>query len=96
MPKPDPRDVSALPKKHLRTLEIVLEKPTRSGVRWSAVVALLKRLGAEVDETRAGSSVAFTLRGKTFLLHKPHPGSTLAKPSVERLRAKLAECGVKP
>jgi hypothetical protein len=85
-----------LPKKHQKTLEAIFTKPTRSDVRFSRVVSLMKRLGADVDEGAEGSSVAFALKGKVFLLHKPHPEPEMSKSSLERLRKKLADCGVKP
>lgn len=86
----------SLSKKHRRTLSAIFEKPTRGDVEWSAVVALIKRLGGTVNEKRAGSRVAFKLGARKFVLHKPHPGSTLSKGALESLRALLVDTGHKP
>jgi hypothetical protein len=93
---PDPPDVPNLSKKHTRTLEAVFEKPTRGDVKWSAVVALVRKLGATVNEKRAGSRVAFALHGRVFVIHKPHPGSELSKGSLESLRDFLKGLGIRP
>ena len=85
-----------LSRKHRATLDSLFEKPTRSNVKWSAVVFLLRRLGATVNEKRAGSRVAFALRGRVFVLHKPHPAPELSKGAVEALRGHLTRCGIKP
>lgn len=85
-----------LPKKHTKTLKAVFEKPTRSDLKFSAVLSLLKRLGADVDEKRAGSRIAFALEGRVFVLHKPHPRSEMSKGSVEALRTFLSSSGIRP
>ncbi len=89
-------DVSTLSKKHRRTLGAVFEKPTRGNVKWTAVIALMRKLGATVDEKRAGSRVAFALGDRVFVIHKPHPGSELSKGSLESLRAFLKACRATP
>lgn len=85
-----------LSRKHTRTLTAVFEKPTRGDVEWSAVLALVRKLGATVNEKRAGSRVAFALSGRVFVIHKPHPTSTLSKGSLESLRDFLRLCKVTP
>ncbi|MGB3542846.1 type II toxin-antitoxin system HicA family toxin [Rubrivirga sp.] len=85
-------DRPKLSRKHARTLAAVFERPTRGDVEWSAVVALVRKLGATVDEKRAGSRVAFALDGRVFVIHKPHPGRELSKGSCESLRGFLRAC----
>lgn len=92
---PDPVDVSSLPKKHTRTLEAIFEKPTRSNVKWDAVVSLVKRLGGTISE-RSGSRVAFAIGGRVYVMHKPHPGNEVSKAALDDLRGYLRKCGVKP
>ena len=91
-----------LSRKHTRTLAAVFEKPTRGDVEWSAVLALVRKLGATVNEKRAGSRVAFALGGRmadvpsAFVIHKPHPESELSKGSLESLRDLLRLCKKTP
>lgn len=92
--KPDPRP--KLSRKHTRTLGAVFEKPTRGDVEWSAVLALVRKLGAKVNEKRAGSRVAFALDGRVFVIHKPHPKSELSKGSLGSLRDFLRACKKTP
>ena len=91
-PRPRPK----LSRKHTRTLAAVFEKPTRGDVEWSAVVALVRKLGATVNEKRAGSRVAFAFGGRVFVIHKPHPTSELSKGAVESLRDFLRLCKKTP
>lgn len=81
-----PPDPPALSRKLARTLAAVFEKPTRGDVEWTAVLALVRALGATVNEKRAGSRVAVALDGRVFVIHKPHPKSELSKGSLDSLR----------
>jgi HicA toxin of bacterial toxin-antitoxin, len=67
----------------------------RSNILWNDVVALMKNLGSDVTE-RAGSRVAFTLGGRTIVLHRPHPGKETRPYGVNDLRDFLVEAGVTP
>ena len=78
----DPPSKPKLSRKHTRTLAAIFEKPTRGDVEWSAVLALVRKLGATVNEKRAG--------------HKPHPKSELSKGSLESLRDFLRLCKKTP
>ncbi len=89
-------DKPKLSRKHARTLAAVFEKPTRGDVEWSAVLALVRKLGATINEKRAGSRVAFALGGRVFVIHKPHPKSDLSKGSLESLRDFLRACKKTP
>lgn len=85
-----------LSRKHNRTLASIFEKPTRGDVQWSAALALVRALGATVNEKRAGSRVAFALTGRVFVIHKPHPTSDLSKGSLDSLRDYLRLCKLTP
>ena len=85
-----------LSRRHCRTLQAVLAKPTRAGVSWSAVEALIAALGGTVEPggRTGGSPRRLRLRGRRAVLHAPHPGDEMAKGSVESVRAFLVAAGV--
>lgn len=89
-------DGPALSRKHARTLGALFQRPTRGDVEWGAVVALVRALGATVNEKRAGSRVAFCLHDRVFVIHKPHPARVVSKGSLEALRTFLRDCGIAP
>lgn len=82
-------------KKHLRTLETVFVRPTASDLRWQDVEALLKAVGAEVEE-RAGSRVAVVLNEVVAVFHRPHPRPEMDKGAVVAVRKFLTDAGVVP
>jgi hypothetical protein len=71
--------------KHRRTLDAVFSTPTRGGIVFSDIEALIRALGGEVREGE-GSRVVFELKGKRLYLHRPHPGKEARKYQVEELR----------
>ncbi len=71
--------------KHRRTLEAIFLTPTRGGIVFSDVEALIRALGGEVREGE-GSRVVFELKGNRMYLHRPHPGKEARKYQVEELR----------
>jgi hypothetical protein len=81
--------------KHLSTLHALFERPTRSGIVFADIEALILALGGEVREG-AGSRVAFELHGSLRYLHRPHPGKEARKYQVEELRVWFTELGVEP
>ncbi|WP_329606815.1 type II toxin-antitoxin system HicA family toxin [Paraburkholderia polaris] len=81
--------------KHLSTLHALFERPTRSGIVFADIEALIPALGGEVREG-AGSRVAFELHGSRRYLHRPHPGKEARKYQVEELRVWFTELGVEP
>jgi hypothetical protein len=81
--------------RHDKTLAAIFVKPTRSDVRWTAAVALVRNLGGVVEQ-RAGSRVAFSLGAATAILHQPHPGDVMKKYAVEALRDFLTAAGHAP
>lgn len=84
-----------MPSRHLRTLAEVFEDPVRANILWSDVEAMLRYLGATLNE-RSGSRVAFNLNGRCSVFHKPHPRKELSPAMVRDLRTFLAASGVTP
>ena len=83
-------------RKHRATLAAVFDTPTRSGLRFEEVKALLLALGAECEE-RAGSRVAFTFPdGPILHIHRPHKPKTLRHYQVEQIRDVLDSLGHRP
>ncbi len=81
--------------KHRRTLEAIFATPTRSGIVFSDIEALVTAIGGEVREGE-GSRVAFELKGSRRYLHRPHPGKEAKKYQVEELREWLRYLEVIP
>jgi len=80
--------------KHEKTLAAIFATPIRTNIAWKDVLALLRSLGADVDESAEGSRVSVTLGGVTEVLHAPHPGKELQKAAVRSLRSFLGRAGV--
>jgi hypothetical protein len=81
--------------KHRRTLEAIFATPTRAGIVFSDIEALLIAIGGEVREGE-GSRIAFELKGSRRYLHRPHPGKEAKKYQVEELREWLKYLEVMP
>ena len=81
--------------KHRRTLEAIFATPTRAGIVFSDIEALLIAIGGEVREGE-GSRVALELKGSRRYLHHPHPGKEAKKYQVEELREWLKYLEVMP
>jgi hypothetical protein len=81
--------------KHLKTLKLIFARPVSGNVRWADVEALLKELGAEIEE-REGSRVAVVLFNQVRVFHRPHPSPVTDKGAVAALREWLNDNGVKP
>jgi hypothetical protein len=81
--------------KHRRTLEAIFTLPTRGGIRFSDIEALIAALGGEVREG-SGSRIVFELKGNRQYLHRPHPGKEAKKYQVEELREWLRQLEVTP
>ncbi len=71
--------------KHRRTLEAVFTTPTRAGIVFTDIEALVTVIGGEVREGE-GSRVVFELKGSRRYLHRPHPGKEAKKYQIEELR----------
>ena len=81
--------------KHRRTLEAIFAVPTRGGIVFADIEALIAALGGEVREG-AGSRVVFELNGNRQYLHRPHPGKEAKKYQVEAVRGFLQSMEVMP
>jgi hypothetical protein len=81
--------------KHRRTWDAIFATPTRGGVVFADIEALVLALGGDVREG-AGSRVVFELHGRRSYLHRPHPGKEAKKYQVEAVRELLAALEVKP
>jgi hypothetical protein len=71
--------------KHRRILEAIFAIPTRGGIVFSAIEALVIAIGGDVREGE-GSRIVFELKGSRKYLHRPHPGKEAKKYQVEELR----------
>jgi hypothetical protein len=71
--------------KHRRILEAIFAIPTRGGIVFSAIEALVIAIGGDVREGE-GSRIVFELNGSRRYLHRPHPGKEAKKYQVEELR----------
>jgi hypothetical protein len=76
------------------TLEMIFNRPTSGSIKWSAILALFRDLGAEVTE-QEGSRVGVRLFGERWVFHRPHPSPDTDKGCVESIRKWLAQHGVK-
>ncbi len=81
--------------KHRRTLEAIFTRPTRGGIVFADIEALVLALDGEIREGD-GSRVVFELNGKRKYLHRPHPGKEAKKYQVEDIREWLQELEVVP
>ena len=70
--------------KHRRTLEAIFALPTRAGIVFSDIEALVIAMDGKVREGE-GSRVVFELKGTRRYLHRPHPGKEAKKYQVEEL-----------
>ena len=71
--------------KHRRIHEAIFAIPTRGGIVFSAIEALVIAIGGDVREGE-GSRIVFELKGSRRYLHRPHPGKEAKKYQVEELR----------
>lgn len=87
---------SELTGRHAKTLAAVFARPGRANIAWNDFVGLMNAVGAGVD-SEGGSAHAFTLLGRTIVIHRPHEGKNeMSKASVKRARRFLASVGMKP
>ena len=81
--------------KHRRTFEAIFSTPTRGGIVFSDIEALIVSLGGEVRQGE-GSRIVFEIKNSRKYLHRPHPGKDAKKYQVEELREWLDYLEVKP
>lgn len=85
-----------LKRRHARTLQLLFTRPVSGNVRFDAVLALLRELGALIDTSREGSRIGIVLFGQVCVMHKPHPSPDMDKGAVASLRDWLETNGVHP
>ncbi len=81
--------------KQTKTLEKIYEKPTRSDIKWTDIVNLLKGCGAFVSQ-RQGSRVCIKLGDQKAVFHEPHPRKVTVKGAVEDMKDFLRSAKIKP
>jgi len=86
--------IHSMKARHRRLLEAIFSTPTRGGIVFSDIEALIISLGGKVREGE-GSRVVFEMRGSRKYLHRPHPGKEAKKYQVEELREWLIKLEVK-
>ena len=82
-------------RKHQSALLLIFKRPVSDNVKWAAIEALFRELGAEIDE-REGSRIAVILFGTVRVFHRPHPSPNADKGAVASVRKWLDEHGVRP
>lgn len=81
--------------KHQKTLNAIFANPTRSGIKFAEIEALVVAVGGEVREGD-GSRIVFEIKDKREYLHRPHPGKEAKKYQVEAVRAFLQLLEITP
>ena len=81
--------------RHRKTLASLFAIPTPGNIRWNEIVSLMRDVG-KVDEKRSGSRVAFTVKERTMVTHKPHPRREVGRASVREIRDFLRDAGISP
>ena len=81
--------------KHKKTLEAIIEEPTRSDIAWSDIESLLTALGAEISEGN-GSRVRVKLNDVFAVFHRPHPERVTDKGALKSVQRYLTNAGFGP
>ena len=81
--------------KQRRTLAAIFADPISGTIKWQAIEAMLRALGATVEED-SGSRVHFLLNGRKATFHRPHPSPDTDKGAVKAMRRFLLSAGVRP
>lgn len=76
-------------------MEAIYRHPTSGTIKWFAIEALLKAVGAEIEE-REGSRMVVVLDEQAHVLHRPHPSPEADKGAVRDVRDLLRQAGIKP
>ena len=82
-------------KRHQKTLNAIFAQPISGNIKWRDVEALLRSLGAVINE-RAGSRVAVLLNDRVAVLHRPHPSPNMDKGAIRDLRKFFENAGIIP
>lgn len=78
-----------------KTLAAIFSQPTPGNIRWNEIVSVMRSLW-KVDEKRSGSRVAFTVKERTMVTHKPHPRTDVGRASIRDIRDFLKDAGITP
>ena len=81
--------------KNQKTLQLVFSRPPSGNVKWDAIEALFRDLGASIEE-REGSRVLVRLMGDRRVFHRPHPSPDTDKGALRDIRNWLETLGVNP
>ncbi len=84
-----------LNRKQTKTLERIYESPTRSDIKWTDILNLLKGCGAQIFQ-RKGSRVCIMLDKHKAVFHEPHPRRVTVKGAVEDIKEFLRNAKIKP
>ncbi len=79
--------------RHRKVLHSLFEHPTNGNISAKDVQAVLRELGAEIEE-RHGNRYAVSLKGHTVLFHHAH--HELPNDGVMQVRGFLKDCDVDP
>ena len=86
-----------------KALKDLFDRRKTNNQVYEQVIATLKKLGAEVDESRKGSNVLIFMKDKrnpaeeqATNLHRPHPGKELKPYAVKNLRRFLEDLNYWP
>jgi hypothetical protein len=77
------------------TLAAVFANPVRANLRWGDIEAMLKSIGAAVEE-REGVAHSGRANGVVAVFHRPHPNPHASRPQVRSVRRFLMNAGVRP
>ena len=87
--------LSAMNKRHRKTLDLIFTQPISGNIKWHDVNSLFESLGAIFNE-RSGSRVAILLNDRVAVFHRPHPNPNLDKGMVRDIRRFLESTGIMP
>lgn len=87
--------ILAVKRQHAATLRRIFARPVSGNVRWRDIEALLRALGASIDEAE-GSRVTLRLFGVVRVFHRPHPSPDTDKGALASIRKWLEDNGVTP
>ncbi len=79
--------------KHRKTLHALFAHPVSANIKTKAVEAVLKELGAEIDQRHGGR---LGVRIKKHFAEFSHPSHSLGPGQVQQMRRFLTKAGVDP
>ena len=64
--------------------------------RINELISMLKNLDVKIKESSSGSRVLLKFRGRTQVIHKPHPQIEIKQYAIRIIKEFLINTGVKP